>query len=267
MQNEYDSEHIIPIMRVCTKCKTTKPLALFKYKLTRAQAKQQGYAGNVLVTAEGKVCKDCRPKRKPVNRMTTKELVTKASSGDVHPFVAKLRIAKIKSDARAMQKRGRTEGWHKLWSGWMKEIIAPLTEDIARTQQAIRYSERIGKHARAEFYKTYLDHLEKLKAHMLFDSRTNPKEPKLCRWEEYFDESTAAQLREDFAALPMQDRQNLRTLPTMVKYRYIGAPDNKFQRPRRASPAERLNEVLKRKVDPSKLTKDMVFFENQGESK
>lgn len=241
MQNEYDSEHIAPIMRVCKKCNECKPLALFKYKLTRAQAKQQGYAGNHLVIAEGKVCKDCRPKRKPLGKLTTKELITKAANGDVHPFVAKSRIELIKKKALALKSRGSAEHWQKVWAGYMKDILAPLTEEIARAQQAKRYSASIGKTARADFYAAYLTHLEKLKSRLMHDQRVNPKEPKLCRWEEYFDEATAVQLRDDFAALPMQDRLNLRTLPTMVKYRYIGAPDNKFQRPRRATPAERLN--------------------------
>ena len=242
MQNEYDSEQITPIMRVCKKCNECKPLALFKYKLTRAQSKQQGYAGNHLVTAEGKVCIACRPKRKPINRMTPKELITKASNGDVHPFVAKLRIQKIKADARALQKRGREEGWHKVWAGYMKDILTPLTEDISRTQHQRNHALRVDNTHLATFMDKYLNELQKLKAHLLFDSRTDPKEPKLCRWEEYFDESIAAQLREDFAALPAHSKNKLRTLPTMVKYRYIGAPDNKFQRPRRATPAERLNQ-------------------------
>lgn len=240
MQNEYDSEQKPMLTRVCKKCNECKPLALFRYKLTRAQMKAQGYAGNVLVTAEGKVCKECRPKRKPLNRLTTKELITKAASGDVHPFIAQSRIAKIKSDALALKARGSAERWQKLWAGWMKDILKPLTEEIARTQHAMRYSLKIDKTQRAAFYKDYIKHLEKLKAHLMHDQRINPREPELCRWEEYFAEETAAQLREDFAALPMQDRLNLRTLPVMVKYRYIGAPDNKFQRPRRATPAERL---------------------------
>lgn len=243
MQNEYDSEQIVPLTRVCKKCNECKPLASFRYKLTRAQAKQQGYAGNVLVTAEGKVCKECRPKRKPLSRLTTKELINKAASGDVHPFIAQSRIENIKKTARALQARGSAERWQKVWAGWLKDILAPLIEDIARTRHAIKYSTRIGRTARAEFYKTYLEHLEKLKARLLMDSRINPKEPELCRWEEYFDEVTAAQLREDFAALPLQDREHLRTLPIMVKYRYIGAPANKFVRPQRATPAERLKKA------------------------
>ena len=230
-------------MRVCKKCNECKPLALFKYKLTRAQMKAQGYAGNHLVIAEGKVCKDCRPKRKPLNRMTTKELIQKASTGDVHPFVAKSRIARIKADAVALQKRGRQEGWHKIWAGYMKEILAPLIEDIKRTQHQRNHALRVDNTPLATFMDKYLTELQKLKAHLLFDSRTNPKEPKLCRWEEYFDESIAANLRADFAALPEHSKNKLRTLPTMVKYRYIGAPDNKFKRPHRATPAERIAPV------------------------
>jgi len=241
MQNEYDSEQITPIMRVCKKCNECKPLAQFKYKLTRAQAKQQGYAGTHLVTAEGKVCKDCRPKRKSINRLTPKELIQKASTGDVHPFVAKSRIEIIKRNARALQKRGRKEGWQKVWMGYMKDIIKPLTEDIARTQHQRNHALRTDNTHLATFMDSYLTHLLKLKSHLMHNQRVNPCEPKLCRWEEYFDEVTAAQLREDFAALPAHSKEKLRTLPTMVKYRYIGAPDNKFQRPRRATPAERLN--------------------------
>ena len=243
MENVNNSEQITPLTRVCKKCHVLKPLSGFRYKLTRAQMKAQGYAGNVLVTAEGKVCVECRPKRKPIGRLTAKELINKASSGDVHPFIAKSRIAKIKSDARAMQARGSAERWQKLWAGWMKGIIAPLIEDIARTKHAMRYSKKIGRTARAAFYKTYVEHLERLKARLLLNSRITPKEPELCRWEEYFDAVTAEQLREDYAALPMQDRLNLRSVPTMAKYRYIGAPDNKFKRPKRATPAERIASV------------------------
>lgn len=243
MQNEYDSEQIAPLTRVCKKCNECKPLALFRYKLTRAQMKAQGYAGNVLVVAEGKVCTACRPKRKPVNRMTTKELMQKASTGDVHPFIAKSRIAKIKSDARALQKRGRDAGWFKVWMGYMKAIVKPLTEDIARTQHQRNHALRTDNQPLAEFFEKYLTELQRLKARLLYDQRTSPCEPKLCRWEEYFDEYIAAQLREDFTALPEPSRKKLRTPPKMVKYRYIGAPDNKFQRPRRASPAERIAPV------------------------
>lgn len=240
MQNEYDSEQFTPLTRVCKKCNECKPLAMFRYKLTRAQAKQQGYSGGMLVTAEGKVCKDCRPKRKPLNRMTTKELMQKASTGDVHPFVAKSRIENIKKTARALQKRGRDAGWFKVWMGYMKGIIAPLNEDIKRTQHQRNHNLRTDNQPLAQFFDQYLAELQRLKAKLLYEQRTNPCEPKLCRWEEYFDESTAARLREDFAALPAHSKEKLRTPPTMVKYRYIGAPDNKFQRPRRATPAERL---------------------------
>ena len=89
-----ENETYSPLIRTCKSCGETKPLAEFRYKLTRAQMKAQGYAGNVLVTAEGRLCKYCRPRKKPRSKLTRKELVTKASSGDLHPFVAQSIIAK-----------------------------------------------------------------------------------------------------------------------------------------------------------------------------
>lgn len=237
MENEYESK----LIRTCPKCNETKPLKEFRYKLTRKQAQQQGYAGNVLVTAEGKVCKVCRPKRKSINRMTTKELMNKAASGDVHPFIAKSRIENIKKDARALQKRGRKEGWYKLWMSWMKELLAPLTEDIRRTQHQIRHSEKMGKHERVQFLKVYEKDLQKLKAKMLYDQRTKPREPEFCCWQEYFPMERARELRELFAQIPEKHRIEMRTLPTMVRYIYKTDDERRFKRPQRATPKERLN--------------------------
>ena len=236
MENEYESK----LIRTCTKCNETKPLKEFRYKLTRAQMKAQGYAGNVLVTAEGKVCVACRPKRKPLHRLTTKELITKASSGDIHPFIAKSRIENIKKAAQANRKAKRVEGWHKLWAKWLKEMVVPLTEDINRTQHQRKHSEKLGKHERAAFFEVYEKELKKVKAKMLYDQRTNPRQPEFCCWQEYFPMEKARVLRELWNSVPLAHRTEMRTLPTMVRYIYKADDKRLFKRPRRPTPAERL---------------------------
>lgn len=236
MENEYESK----LIRTCPKCNETKPLKEFRYKLTRAQMKAQGFVGNHIVTAEGKVCTSCRPKRKPLYRLTTKELITKASSGDIHPFIAKSRIENIKKTAQANRKAKRTEGWHKLWTKWLKELVEPLTKDIARSQHQRMHSIKVGKHARAAFFEVYIKELQKVKTKMLYDQRTNPREPMFCCWQEYFPMEKARVLRELWNALPLADRTTMHTLPTMVRYIYKADDKRLFKRPRRPTPAERL---------------------------
>ena len=266
MQNEYDSQQKTTLTRVCKKCNETKPLKEFRYKLTRAQAKQQGYAGNVLVTAEGKVCKVCRPKRKPLGRLNIKELMQKASTGDVHPFVAKSRIENMKKTSNALRKRGRIEGWHRLWGTWMESILEPLNEDIKRTQHQLRHSQKTGKHERAEFLATYLGELKRLKNTMQYNQRTHPRAPEFCCWQEYFPMEKTRELREAWANIPEDQRTTLHTLPTMVKYIYKADDKRLFKRPRRTTPAERLahgGENL-----PNRLGGSLPpSFNHEGESK
>lgn len=240
MQNEYESENNFVLERTCPNCKQTKPLKAFRYKLTRKQAQQQGYAGNVLVTAEGKVCKECRPKRKPLGKLTNKELMNKAASGDVPAAVAKTRIAQNKKDANLLRKRARAERWVELWADEWQPLWDGLQRDIANANGRASYSRKRKQTDRVEFFVAYAKELAKVLAATKHAFRQKPRRPEYTHWQEYVPEHVSAALRAQWGALPLEVRMNYKSIPTMVSYRY--APE---ERKYTKSPA---NEALKARI-------------------
>jgi hypothetical protein len=220
MENEYDSD-IKPVLeRTCPKCNETKPLALFRYKLTRAQMKSQGYAGNVLVTAEGKVCTACRPKRKPISELSNKELMNKAASKDIHPLIAKLRIEKNKREANELRKAGRTQRWHELWAAEWNSILGELRLHLRKISQNKSLANKLGRKAKPEFLGFYAKELKRELFRLTLLYKTTRCRPTYSRWEEYIPEETQRRIREAWEKMPLAERSAMRTAPTMVTYRY-----------------------------------------------
>ena len=233
-----ENETYSPLIRTCKSCGETKPLAEFRYKLTRAQMKAQGYAGNVLVTAEGKLCKYCRPRKKPRSKLTRKELVTKASSGDLHPFVAQSIIAKRKVARVSKQKAGRYDGWVRLWRNEHHRILVGLPKEITRVNNAVRYALASRHMDRHKFFLVYLGELKRLKARVWLDFRTHPAEPKFNCWQEYADMDMQTLVRQAWEAIPLADRVPIK-MPALIRHRFDPLV-NAYVRPHRANPAERI---------------------------
>jgi len=220
MENVNDSEQIAPIMRACTKCKATKPLAAFRYTLTRAQAKQQGFVGKHLVTAEGKVCKECRPKRKPLSKMTNKELTQKASTGDVHPLVAKMRIEQNKRDANLLRKAGRVNRWEEIWAQEWEDVLAPMKTHLRKLNQVKRLAKLYGRKSKAAFLDCYTTALRKEMARLTLHYKTQLCRAPYTRWEEYVAEDVRDKIDEAWLAMPFEERLRMRGKPDMVNYKY-----------------------------------------------
>lgn len=220
MKNVNDSEQNTPIMRVCTKCKATKPLAEFRYQLTRAQAKQQGYLGKHLVTAEGKVCKVCRPKRKPLSKLTNKELMNKAASGDVHPLVAKMQIEKNKRDANLLRKAGRVNRWEEIWAQEWEDVLAPMKTHLRKQNQVKRLAKLYGRKSKHTFLEFYTTALRKEMARLTLHYKTQLCRAPYTRWEEYIPEEVRNKIDEAWLAMPFEERLRMRGTPDMVNYKY-----------------------------------------------
>ena len=219
MENDNQSK----LNKTCTKCKATKPLAAFRYKLTRAQAKQQGYAGNVLVTAEGKVCVECRPKRKPLSKLTNKELEAKAATGDVPLAIAKARIAQHKKDANLLRKRARVERWHEVWADAWAPLWADMQADIEGANGKASYYRKRKSPEKVKFYEAYVAALRKEMTRLKYDFRQKPHRPKYTKWEEYVPEDIQHSLKQLWESMPLADRiggNGTAKMPRMVGYRY-----------------------------------------------
>jgi hypothetical protein len=219
MQNEYDSTNKLVLTKACTKCKATKPLAAFRYKLTRAQSKQQGYAGNVLVTAEGKVCVECRPKRKPFSQLTNKELRQKAATGDLPVAIAKARIAQHKKDANLLRKRARVERWHEVWADAWEPLWKGMQKDIEGSNGKASYHRKRKALTKMKFYEVYATALRKELTRLKYEFRQKPHRPKYTKWEEYVPEDIQHDLVQLWEAMPLDER-TAGGMPRMVGYRY-----------------------------------------------
>jgi len=200
--------------------------------------KAQGYAGNVLVTAEGKVCKYCRPQKKPRSKLTRKELITKASNGDTHPFIAQSLITQRKVTRVAKQKAGRYEGWVKYWKEQHKRVLSGLPLEINRVTGQARYALASRHMDRHKFFLMYLGELKRIKARVLLEFRAHPAEPKFNCWQEYADMDTQTLVRQAWEALPLADRVPLK-VPALIRHRFDPLV-NAYVRPHRANPAERI---------------------------
>ena len=233
-----ENETYSVLIRTCKRCKETLPLAEFRYKLTRAQMKAQGFAGNVLVTAEGKVCKYCRPQKKPRSKLTRKELITKASSGDIHPMIAQSIIAERKKSRPEKQKAGRTAGWHKYWKAEHKRVLSGLPIEIHRVTGQARHALASRHMDRHKFFLTYLGELKRLRARVLLEFRAHPAEPKFNCWQEYADMEMQTLVRQAWEAIPLADRVAVK-VPALIRHRFDPLV-NAYTRPTRASPAERI---------------------------
>lgn len=203
--------------KTCTKCNEEHPLAHFKYRATYAQSKSWGRAGNVRMELESKLCRNCRPKRKPVSRLTKKEMHNKVQTGDMNAFIAKHEVAKRKQDAKNRQAIASRKRWEKEWKAELKTALAPITKEIISARNAWQYAYDKGYVDKANFYQEYGELLRKEKNLAEFEHMTNPRRPPSARWADYIDQDTFTRIREMWAALPPIFQQS--RVPLLIKYR------------------------------------------------
>jgi hypothetical protein len=88
-------------LRLCPKCGQCKPLAMFKERLTKLQARKQGYAGTHAVEIERSMCAPCQPNRKPFNYMREKDIANALYYGVISQYEAdELRAKRAKARSR-----------------------------------------------------------------------------------------------------------------------------------------------------------------------
>lgn len=204
--------------KVCTKCNEDHPLAHFKYRATYAQSKSWGRAGNVRMELESKLCRNCRPKRKPVSRLTKKEMHNKVQTGDMNAFIAKHEVAKRKQDAKNKQAIASRKRWEKLWKAELKQALAPITKEIVSARNAHLYAKEKGYVDKAEFYKEYTGMLKRAKDLAEFEHMRAPRRPPSSRWADYIEPEVITKIKELWAELPLTHKHTGK-LPMLIKHR------------------------------------------------
>jgi hypothetical protein len=203
--------------KTCTKCGESHALSQFKYRATYAQSKSWGRAGNVRMELESKLCRNCRPKRKPVSRLTKKEMHNKVQTGDMNAFIAKHEVAKRKLDAKNRQAISSRKRWEKQWKAELKEALAPITKEIASARKAWEYARDKGYVDKAEFYFEYMGLLKRAKEYAEYSHALHPRRPASAEWDDYVEPEVFTKIRDMWAALPPVYKHS--RIPLLIAYR------------------------------------------------
>jgi len=204
-------------IKTCAKCGESRPLNEFTYLATYAQSKAWGRAGNVRMTLESKHCKNCRPKRKPVSKLSAKEIHNRVQSGDMNALMAKHlreKQAQNESNKQGMSARKR---WLKAWKVELRTAIAPITREIISAKRAWEYARDKGYIDKATFYHEYHGLLMHEKTHAEMSFMLKPSRPPSSRWADYISPAVFTRVREMWAGLPPIYKAG--KIPLLITYR------------------------------------------------
>ncbi len=204
-------------IKTCAKCGESRPLKHFTYLATYAQSKAWGRAGNVRMTLESKNCKDCRPKRKPKTKLSTKEIHNRVQSGDMNSYVAQQLHIKQQRTAHNRQGMAARNRWLKVWKAELADVLAPIKWEIVSARNAWMYARRNGYVDKATFYHEYMGLLKHEKTHAEMGYMTNPRRPASARWADYISPFVFTRVRDMWAALPPLYKHS--KIPLLITYR------------------------------------------------
>ena len=207
-------------IKTCAKCGESHPPNQFTYLATYAQSKAWGRAGNVRMEITSKLCKACRPKRKPTSKLTKKDLHNKVQTGDLNAYLAQNLLIIKQRTAHNKQGMASRKRWLKAWKERLKEALEPITKEIISARNAWLYARDKGYVDKAEFYFEYHAMLKHEKTHAEMQHLINPSRPPSSRWAYYINPFVFTRVREMWAALPPIYKQS-RT-PLLIRYRPDG---------------------------------------------
>jgi hypothetical protein len=114
---------------LCPKCNTVKPLKSFKKLATPSQMRAWGKEGAVRMTLVSKYCRECRPKPRPLSKLSPAEIKQRIVSGETiykDPAKAEKILAnRIERSTNALIRSGKEHQYNKKrerWAGIVEEI-------------------------------------------------------------------------------------------------------------------------------------------------
>lgn len=131
----------------CSRCRGIFPRALFKKRTTKAQAKGWGKSGAYKLEIISKNCESCRPKLRPPRKLTPKELITRATTGDLNLGAVVIkdmidrRIQDGKDRIRAGVRRRVTKQIQNEWTPMLNDAVKARTQ----ARDRLKYLKRKGE--------------------------------------------------------------------------------------------------------------------------
>lgn len=238
MEIQADKSH-----KFCAKCGAFRPHADFKRLLTRAQTKARGYVGHHRVEIDSKMCKDCQPKAKPVERLSNKEIRNRVAAGDMHPMIAD-GIIKDRAESVNQRRAAKTASrWSELQSKEWKKLVYAVSQEVTIVRQQLKYAQNIKDKTRQDYAATYLKALNILRAKLRFAALKPHGAPESIYWMEHMHPDETNKVRDAWEKLPLDTRARMK-LPLVLAHRHTSPEDSRpklyLRLPDYVSPNERL---------------------------
>lgn len=229
--------------KFCSQCGGFKPHAQFKRLLTRAQTKARGYVGNHRVEIDSKLCKDCQPKAKPIERLSKKEIRNRVAAGDMHPMIADGIIREREETVNQRRAAKTASRWAELQHKEWQKLVYAVSAEVTMVRQQLKYAQNIKDTDRQHYAKTYLEVLNTLRAKLRFAALKPQGAPESIYWMEHLHPEEIAKVREAWEKLPLETRARMK-LPLALAHRAGDAEDSRpklyLRLPDYVSPNERL---------------------------
>lgn len=170
----------------CTKCGDTKPLAEFKRKLTKAQTKARGYAGNFHVEIESKLCKDCQPRVRKVGELSAREIRARMESGDIRLHVGEDLLKKNERNLRHLRRKVAAERWRNKRMPTWAAMLDSLHVELVKSRQQIKHWGNKGHDVTV--LHEYVQLLVKLRSDFNFKGKRLGEKPDHEQWYQYVND-------------------------------------------------------------------------------
>jgi len=148
----------------CKKCGEDRELSLFKYKLTRAQARAQGYTGNHIVEHEGKTCNLCKKKPRPLSKLRPNELQARVDAGDISDFMVQKILEKRKADRSARLSAIAQRRWEREHDAQWNDYLKPLKHEMKLVYAQHYKATNKGQTQLANYSHAYMNVLLRVEA-------------------------------------------------------------------------------------------------------
>lgn len=169
------------------------------------------------MTLESKNCKACRPKRKPVAKLSAKEIHNRVQTGDMNALMAKHLRIRQQQDESNRQSISSRKRWLKVWKAELAEALKPITYEIISARNTWHYARGKGYVDKATFYHEYMGLLRHEKTHAEMQHLLNPRRPPSSRWADYISPEVFTRVRDMWAALPPIFKES--KIPLLITYR------------------------------------------------
>ena len=169
------------------------------------------------MTLESKNCKACRPKRKPVAKLSAKEIHNRVQTGDMNALMAKHLREKQAQDEHNKQSISARKRWLKAWRVELRTALAPITREIISAKRAWEYARDKGYVDKATFYHEYMGLLNHEKTHAEMSHMLTPRRPVSARWADYISPEVFTRVRDMWAGLPPVYKAG--KIPLLITYR------------------------------------------------